>query len=68
MCYYQEGKFDKDLLIADSENIYVSYPTQTSPIHPSDSEPVSHLIISPKYHYVSCLEIEEQVQNDLRNY
>lgn len=68
MCFYQEGKFDYDMLISESENIFISFPLNTSPLHPLDKEPISHFILAPKSHFSSFLEIEEEVQAELKNY
>lgn len=50
-----------DLVIAESEHCYVSFPIETSPLCPTDKDPVSHMLLAPKAHYTSCLELEEQV-------
>jgi hypothetical protein len=50
-----------DLLIAESEHCYVSFPLNTSPLHPLEKDPISHFIISPKSHFMNYVEVDEQV-------
>lgn len=68
MCFFQDGKFEFEYVVAESEHCYVSFPTKTSPLHPQDRDQFSHLVIAPKYHYSNFLEIEEEVQVEVRNY
>ncbi|CDW72355.1 UNKNOWN [Stylonychia lemnae] len=67
-CYFQEGKFERQTLISESDNVYVSTPIRTSPVYPQGQDHISHVIISPKQHFVNYLEVDEQVQDEYRNY
>mmetsp|Transcript_16622 Transcript_16622/g.14518 ORF Transcript_16622/g.14518 Transcript_16622/m.14518 type:complete len:96 (+) Transcript_16622:442-729(+) len=44
-CYYNTKVFNSKLVIADSEAVYLSVPTDIGPLSPD------HLIIAPKEHY-----------------
>jgi hypothetical protein len=68
LCFYQEGKFDDEMVIAESDHCYLAFPTKTSPLHPLDKDPFTHLVLAPKQHYVNCLEIDEQTQTEMRNF
>lgn len=67
-CFYQEGKFERDFVVHESENWYLAFPIKTSPLHPDSAEPVTHMILCTKQHYVNLLEVEENVQEELRDY
>lgn len=59
-CFYQEGKFDRDFVIAESDSCYAAFPSKISPLYPIDKEPLTHIVILPKQHFVNCVEIDEQ--------
>jgi hypothetical protein len=56
------------MVIAESDVAVVVYPTRITPLHPEGKEPLTHLIIAPKQHYVNCLELDEQTQDEMRNF
>lgn len=57
-----------DLIISESENCYVALPMKTSPLYPLDKDPISHVIISPKAHFANFVEVDEQIENEYRNF
>lgn len=71
-CFYNDGEsrgsFDRDLVIAESETCYIAFPSKISPLFPPEKEPLTHLVLAPKQHYANCLEIDEQVQTEMRNF
>eukprot|EP00347_Sterkiella_histriomuscorum_P024354 403331416 len=67
-CFYQEGKFEKDYFIHESENCYLALPIKTTPVTPFGQDPLSHIVLSPKQHFVNLIEVDEQIQNEIRNY
>ena len=71
-CFYNDGEsrssFDRDLVVAESETCYVAFPGKISPLFPPEKEPLTHLVLAPKQHYPNCLEIDEQVQTEMRNF
>jgi len=67
LCFFQE-RFDRDYIISESNYCYLSFPMKTSPLCPPDGKLNSHIILVPKNHFLSCVELDEEVQTDLRNY
>ncbi|TNV79213.1 hypothetical protein FGO68_gene12107 [Halteria grandinella] len=67
-CYFNETRFLQDYVIAESDTVYVAFPSSISPLHPQDKEPLTHLVISPKSHFANFVEIDEQIQTELRNF
>jgi hypothetical protein len=63
LCYYNEKTFEgKGLVIAESDNVVLSYPIKTGSLCPTgDKDQLTHLILIPKQHFVSFLEIDEAV-------